>query len=137
MFSPFVLDTTCLPLYFHAQLFFAIMQLSLSLPDLLHIWSACNESLTSIPGFNWQDTLSPGEAQRVSFLRLFFHKPSLAFLDEATSALSADVEMRLYERCAKLGITCVSVGHRESLKGFHKMLLTLGVDGGVWEKSEL
>jgi len=65
---------------------------------------------------NWEDLLSPGEMQRLSFARLFFHRPLLALLDEATSALDVAWEIRLYSACKELGITVVSVGHRKSLR---------------------
>ncbi len=53
------------------------------------------------------DILSPGEQQRLAFIRLLHHEPALAVLDEATSALSEvcwdsywDYRLRQYiERC--------------------------------------
>ncbi len=36
---------------------------------------------------DWQATLSPGELQRVAFVRIVLAKPQLIFLDETTSAL--------------------------------------------------
>ncbi|VDM75006.1 unnamed protein product, partial [Strongylus vulgaris] len=60
-------------------------------------------SLTDPANFEWQaiysrqDTLSPGEQQRLSIARVLYHKPSLVFLDEATSSLSVDAEFRVYQ----------------------------------------
>ena len=87
------------------------------------------------PGWHWPEALSPGEAQRLAFIRLFFHRPSLAFLDEATSALSTDAEMALMQKCTDLRITLVSVAHRESLRRFHRRNLRLGLgqDGSQWQ----
>jgi len=64
----------------------------------------------------WHDLLSLGEQQRLSVIRLLFHKPVcdkllsvpclplltgslqvLAILDEATSALSTDIEEEVYK----------------------------------------
>jgi ATP-binding cassette subfamily D (ALD) protein 4 len=92
----------------------------------------CGGSLDSEPTWSssWQDQLSPGETQRLAFVRLFFHRPKLALLDEATSALSADVEELLYHRCEALGITLVSVGHREDLRRYHSRLLKIGLVEG-------
>ncbi|KAJ7384684.1 ATP-binding cassette sub- D member 4 [Desmophyllum pertusum] len=81
---------------------------------------------------NWEDMLSPGEMQRLSFARLFFHRPLVALLDEATSALDVPSETRLYSVCKQLGITVVSVGHRKSLKLLHDYNLKLDGEGG-WE----
>ncbi len=38
-----------------------------------------------------------GEQQRLSVIRLIYHKPVLAILDEATSALSGDEEALVYK----------------------------------------
>ena len=77
--------------------------------------------------------------QRLAFIRLFFHRPQVAFLDEATSALSEDIEILLYQRCVDLNMTLVSVGHRENLKRFHHRLLKIGLENenGGWELSEI
>ena len=80
--------------------------------------------------------LSPGEMQRLSFVRLFYHQPPFAMLDEATSQVSVDMEERLYTICAKLGITVVSVGHRQTLHDFHDVELKLDGKGG-WEMVQL
>jgi ATP-binding cassette subfamily D (ALD) protein 4 len=93
--------------------------------------------LDTDPGWSWYDVLSPGEMQRIAFVRLFFHKPRVAFLDEATSALSIDVEKLLYERCRDLKMILVSVGHRDTLKEYHKKLLQVGLPEGGWSVSEL
>ena len=76
------------------------------------------------------DVLSPGEMQRLSFIRLLHHRPSIAFLDEATSALDSGMEEVLYRAAAQLNITVVSVGHRASLRAFHHIQLQLNGSGG-------
>ena len=43
------------------------------------------------------DLLSPGEMQRLCFVRLFHHRPAFVFMDEATSAVSPDMEEALYQ----------------------------------------
>lgn len=86
--------------------------------------------------WNWYDVLSPGEMQRLSFVRLFYLQPQFAVLDEATSALSEDVEGELYQVCRQLGMTLISVGHRSSLEKFHDFVLKL-CGGGNWELSKV
>ena len=95
----------------------------------------CKSDLEYDPEWHWPEALSPGEAQRLAFLRLFYHRPDLAFLDEATSAISVDLEEALMRRCADLGITLVSVAHRESVRRFHDWNLQLGLghDGTSWQ----
>ncbi|XP_074852892.1 lysosomal cobalamin transporter ABCD4 isoform X2 [Carettochelys insculpta] len=83
--------------------------------------------------WNWYDSLSPGEMQRLSFARLFYLQPRYAVLDEATSALTEEVENELYCTCAQLGMTLVSVGHRASLEKvrWRAMELYLSMQGPV------
>ncbi|XP_064600935.1 lysosomal cobalamin transporter ABCD4-like [Liolophura sinensis] len=86
--------------------------------------------------WNWYDELSPGEMQRLSFVRLFYHKPPFAVLDEATSQISHKAEGDMYRRCSDLGISVLSVGHRESLQRYHDVELHLD-QGGTWTSEYL
>ena len=44
----------------------------------------------------WSEHLSPGELQRIAFVRVLLHKPNWVFLDECTSALDLKHEKELY-----------------------------------------
>lgn len=81
--------------------------------------------------------LSPGECQRLAFIRLFYHRPSLAFLDEATSALPKDMEDKLIRMTRELGITMVTVGHRETLRKHHQWQLKIGLPDAGWELDKI
>ncbi|CAL4225541.1 unnamed protein product, partial [Meganyctiphanes norvegica] len=100
--------------------------------ESLHMGSLVTRcgGLQADPGWNWADELSPGEQQRVAFLRLLYHRPQFAFLDEVTSAVSLDVEDLLYSSAMDLGITLISVGHRETLTKYHQFLFTLDGHSG-------
>ncbi|XP_046379420.2 lysosomal cobalamin transporter ABCD4-like isoform X2 [Haliotis rufescens] len=80
--------------------------------------------------WNWYDELSPGEMQRLAFVRLYYHQPPFAALDESTSQIGVNIEEQLYRQCAELNITVMSVGHRESVRRFHDMELHLDGQGG-------
>lgn len=77
----------------------------------------------------WSEHLSPGELQRIAFVRVLLHKPDWVFLDESTSALDLAHEQQLYrllrERLPKCSI--VSIGHRPSLEEFHDHQVDLTV----------
>ena len=87
------------------------------------------------PGIDWGLQLSLGEAQRLAFARLLLARPRLALLDEATSALDEAAEARCYEALADAGVTALSVGHRPSLRAFHRHALRLE-GGGAWALEE-
>ena len=75
----------------------------------------------------WDQTLSGGEKQRLTFARVLLHRPDIIVLDEATSALdprSQDSIMQLLSDEME-GLTIVSVGHRPELEQFHSRKLTL------------
>ncbi|WP_158892197.1 MULTISPECIES: ABC transporter ATP-binding protein/permease [unclassified Pseudomonas] len=76
---------------------------------------------------HWERTLSPGEQQRVALARALLYAPDWLFLDEASSALSEADERALYERllAENPGLTLVSVGHRPSLRAYHRRHLLL------------
>lgn len=69
----------------------------------------------------WSEVLSPGELQRVAFVRVLIHKPDWVFLDESTSALDMDNEKHMYELLKQYLPNCsvISIGHRPSLSAYH------------------
>lgn len=76
---------------------------------------------------DWQHILSPGELQRIAFIRILLAEPELVLLDEATSALDEATEAQLYRLIdQKLPASIiVSIGHRSSLAAFHNRSMTL------------
>ncbi|ESO07963.1 hypothetical protein HELRODRAFT_75595, partial [Helobdella robusta] len=88
-------------------------------------------SLDARVDWHWEDILSPGEAQRLAFVRLFYHRPSVAILDEATSQVTESLEVCLYENCRRLNMTLISIGHRTTLTRFHDLELRLQ-GNGIW-----
>jgi len=69
----------------------------------------------------WSEHLSPGELQRIAFVRVFLQKPDWVFLDEFTSALDLMHEEQLYRLLRERLPNCslVSIGHRPSLDDYH------------------
>ncbi|KAF1046791.1 MAG: Vitamin B12 transport ATP-binding protein BacA [Herbaspirillum frisingense] len=70
---------------------------------------------------NWSNALSPGEQQRLAFVRVFLNRPRLLFLDEASSAMDGETEEALYAALPRElpGVTVLSIAHRETLARFH------------------
>lgn len=87
---------------------------------------------------DWSNILSLGEQQRLAFGRVLLNKPDVVFLDEATSAMDEEQEAVMYrvllERLPDTVV--VSIGHRSTLKAFHRFELTLKGSGG-WELQPL
>jgi putative ATP-binding cassette transporter len=73
----------------------------------------------------WGGVLSGGEQQRLVFARLLLNRPRFAFLDEATSALDMAAEESLYGLLADSLTTFISIGHRPTLRRFHKYTIEL------------
>lgn len=74
---------------------------------------------------DWEEILSLGEQQRLAFARILINQPRYVVLDEATSALDMDNEENLYQHLLDTKTTFVSVGHRSSLKKYHRWLLEM------------
>ncbi|KLT72189.1 hypothetical protein PL75_09630 [Neisseria arctica] len=74
---------------------------------------------------DWQQRLSPGELQRIAFVRILLSRPRTILLDEATSALDEDTEAYLYRliRTRLPDSMIVSIGHRGTLAAFHNRRL--------------
>lgn len=75
---------------------------------------------------SWDEVLSGGEKQRLSFARLLLRTGvRFAILDEATSAMDPENELQAYE-LLRAHVPCfASVGHRPSLENFHTHKLSL------------
>lgn len=82
---------------------------------------------------DWAQRLSPGEQQRLAFGRILLNKPEAVFLDEATSAMDEGLEEAMYRLLREQlpNTVVVSVGHRSSLKPFHRFELFL-LGEGKW-----
>ena len=70
----------------------------------------------------WSEQLSPGELQRIAFVRVLLQKPYWVFLDESTSALDLPHEKQMYDLLSSVLPNCsfVSVGHQPSVEAFHE-----------------
>jgi vitamin B12/bleomycin/antimicrobial peptide transport system ATP-binding/permease protein len=75
--------------------------------------------------------LSLGEQERLALARAILHAPDYLFLDEATASLDEPAEAALYRLMYERlkSATVVSIGHRATLKAFHRRSLTLAPDG--------
>lgn len=98
----------------------------LSKLDLLHLLEL--EKKTG--HVTWENVLSLGEQQRISVLRVLFHRPRFAVLDEATSALDPGLEFRCYSLLQAAHVTILSVSHHPTLTAFHQLELRLDGTGG-------
>ncbi|VDL69787.1 unnamed protein product [Nippostrongylus brasiliensis] len=76
--------------------------------------------------FEWQDTLSPGEQQRLSMARVILREPKVVILDEATSSIDLNDERDVYQLLQRKNISYISTGHRETLYNYHNLELHLG-----------
>ena len=87
---------------------------------------------------DWARILSLGEQQRLAFGRLLLHKPKVAFLDEATASMDEGLEDAMYRllKSELPNTTLISVGHRSTLKRYHRQQLQIFADG-CWALIEI
>ena len=80
---------------------------------------------------NWSQRLSPGEQQRLAFVRVLLIRPDMVFLDEATSAMDGDTEAALYALLTDElpDSTIVSIAHRETVAQYHGLRWQFVADG--------
>ncbi|MDP9840043.1 putative ATP-binding cassette transporter [Neorhizobium huautlense] len=82
----------------------------------------------------WDQTLSGGEKQRLTFARLLLNDPDIIVMDEATAALDDKSQGRMMEIVSEElpMATILSVAHRAELEAFHSRKITLERrDGGA------
>ncbi len=107
--------------------------------NLSHILDCVESSVFISPKYAWQDLLSPGELQRLSFLRLVLRlspnehqeipRIHLVFLDEISSSLDTSMERKMYQYLLAQNLTLLSTGHRETIRQYHQLELKLGKNG--------
>jgi putative ATP-binding cassette transporter len=87
---------------------------------------------------HWNRMLSLGEQQRLGIARALLQAPDILFLDEATASLDEPAEAALYRLLQDRlpAATVVSIGHRSTLKAFHRRRLALERDDGRFRVSE-
>jgi putative ATP-binding cassette transporter len=69
----------------------------------------------------WEQVLSGGEKQRITFVRLFLQEPDIVIMDEATSALDPASQWQLMNLLAERlpAVAVISISHRPELAEFH------------------
>ena len=77
----------------------------------------------------WEEVLSLGEQQRLSFARLLFTRPKFAILDEASSALDIAAETTCMQLLVDDEIGLLTIAHRPSVVHYHQLMLTMESDG--------
>ncbi|HJV84862.1 MAG TPA: ABC transporter ATP-binding protein/permease [Noviherbaspirillum sp.] len=89
----------------------------LALCSLSHLSDKLDES------DNWSQRLSPGEQQRLAFVRVLLTRPQILFLDEATSALDPETEARVYDLVLQElpAAAVISIAHREVVAKYHQV----------------
>jgi vitamin B12/bleomycin/antimicrobial peptide transport system ATP-binding/permease protein len=81
---------------------------------------------------HWNRMLSPGEQQRIGIARALLAAPDYLFLDEATASLDEPGEATLYHLLQDRlpHATIVSIGHRSTLRAFHRRRLEVVREDG-------
>lgn len=72
---------------------------------------------------NWSTRLSPGEQQRLAFVRALLTRPQVLFLDEASSALDGETEQTLYDLLLQElpQAAIISIAHRQAVARYHQV----------------
>lgn len=90
---------------------------------LSHLLERISYNLNLTPEFDWSLILSEGEKQRLSFLRVLYHKPKFALLDEFTSSVDQETEALMFEYLKKIECSFMSIAHRDTVRKYHQIEL--------------
>ncbi|VIO88169.1 Uncharacterized protein BM_BM17988 [Brugia malayi] len=93
------------------------------------------EGLFNPVEFEWQDTLTQSEQQRLAFARVFYQQPELVILDGSSSCIDLEIEEHIYQLLISNNIGFISIGHHPSLIKFHDKVLHLNGCGSYTIRS--
>lgn len=84
---------------------------------------------------DWAHILSGGEQQRLSFARIFIHRPRWIISDECTSAIDEETEIFLFTELSRAlpHATLISVGHRATLDQYHNKILYIHKESATYK----
>uniref|UniRef100_A0A0K0EZ39 ATP-binding cassette sub-family D member 4 (inferred by orthology to a human protein) n=1 Tax=Strongyloides venezuelensis TaxID=75913 RepID=A0A0K0EZ39_STRVS len=73
----------------------------------------------------FSNTLTPGEIQRLVFIRGIIKNPKIMILDESTNSIDSETEHIMYSIMNEKNIQYISIGHRDTLRKYHNKCLNL------------
>lgn len=76
---------------------------------------------------NWEQSLPPGDQQRIGFARLLLQRPAWVFIQESSDALNAEEKVRLVRRVydALPGASFITLGRPTAVDDLYQRTLTL------------
>ncbi|KAM3728888.1 Lysosomal cobalamin transporter ABCD4 [Dirofilaria immitis] len=83
------------------------------------------EGLFNPVEFEWQNTLTLSEQQRLAFARVLYQRPQFVIIDESTNSIELDIEEHIYQLLITNNIGFISITHHLSLIKFHEIILHL------------
>ncbi|CEF69880.1 ATP-binding cassette sub-family D member 4 [Strongyloides ratti] len=92
--------------------------------QLLQLIEKSSSIFDELPN-DFLNTLTPGEIQRLVFIRSIIKNPKIIILDESTNSVDSDIECIMYNIMKEQNIQYISIGHRDSLIRHHDQCLTL------------
>jgi len=72
--------------------------------------------------------INKGEQQRLSFLRIIFHRPKFVLLDECTSSVDQETEALMYQSLVEIQTTFLSIAHRDTVRKYHNIEIKINYD---------
>uniref|UniRef100_A0A0N5C3D9 ABC transporter domain-containing protein n=1 Tax=Strongyloides papillosus TaxID=174720 RepID=A0A0N5C3D9_STREA len=95
---------------------------------LTHLVEKVSNIFDELP-VEFTNTLTPGEVQKLVFIRSIIKNPKIMILDESTNSVDLESECIVYNIMKEQNIQYISIGHGDSLKKYHDQCLILEEHG--------